>query len=716
MSARSLLHVAVAASVLAACSSGETPSDQNPPPDGSDAGELDGGAHDGDASTSFDAGARDATVRDSHVSALCGNGALDTGEQCDDGNTDPGDGCNAQCEVESGYECKVPGDRCALSVVCGDNKIGPSENCDDGNTVGGDGCSADCHSVETGFNCAVPGALCVSTVVCGDKHVVGTEQCDDGNVTPGDGCGATCQLEAGFACQVVGVACRAAQCGDGLRVGAELCDDGNVTPGDGCGATCLFEADFVCSKDGAGKDVCKATMCGDKKVEGSEQCDDGNDRPYDGCLKCVLEPSCMNTACTSACGDGIKFPDEACDDGNTRSGDGCSSTCLVELGFSCAPVSGGTSDTFDLPIILRDLIGNDQPQPSMSPVHAHPDFEHFNGTEFGLVGVTGMESGYLGTDKKPVYAKPDGTSSTTSTKANFARWYNDDAAYNRTVVDKLTLTKQPDGSYVYQNGNFFPLDGKGWASDNTELTAGRPGKHNFSFTSELRYWFQYKGGEVLNFTGDDDVWVYVNGMLAVDLGGVHGASNGSVTLTATAGVNAKFGLEAGKIYEVVVFQAERHTSASSYTLTLNGFEKVKNSCLSHCGDGIVTADEVCDDGKNDGSYGSCMPGCQNFGPHCGDAVVDPTEQCDLGLNLGGHNGCTAECKVGPRCGDGNVDGMYGEMCDDGKNDGSYGTCAPGCVLGPRCGDAVVQTGELCDDGNAVPYDGCDNACMSTLVI
>jgi cysteine-rich repeat protein len=97
-------------------------------------------------------------------------------------------------------------------------------------------------------------------------------------------------------------------------------------------------------------------------------------------------------------------------------------------------------------------------------------------------------------------------------------------------------------------------------------------------------------------------------------------------------------------------------------------------------------------------------------------MVDASEQCDLGLNLGGHNGCTAECKLGPRCGDGNVDGMYGEMCDDSVNDGGYGECAAGCVLGPRCGDGMIQGAELCDDGNTVAYDGCDNACMLTIVI
>ena len=99
----------------------------------------------------------------------CGDGILDPGEACDDGNTAPSDGCSATCEDEH----------------CGDGIEQTDETCDDGNTVSDDGCSATCQDES-----------------CGDGIVQTSEGCDDGNTASGDGCSATCTLEkAALVCQ-----------------------------------------------------------------------------------------------------------------------------------------------------------------------------------------------------------------------------------------------------------------------------------------------------------------------------------------------------------------------------------------------------------------------------------------------------------------------------------------------------------------------------------
>jgi fibro-slime domain-containing protein len=515
---------------------------------------------------------------------------------------------------------------------CGDGKHDREEACDDGNRAAGDGCSADCTRVDPGFECQVAGQACTENTVCGDKRVEGREQCDDGDALAADGCDASCHLEPGFSCPVAGVACSAAQCGDGMIVGNEDCDDGNKLAADGCGTDCLLEPGFVCEP----AKTCRLTVCGDMLVEGTEQCEDMNEQPFDGCYNCQLEPSCHNEACVALCGDGFKFPDEACDDGDTRSGDGCSSTCKIEPGFACTALAEAAPMQLDIPIIYRDVRGSDQLADDTPTLAAgHPDFEREGGMDRGIVADR------LGDDKKPRYARATGASPSTTGAENFQSWYHDDPRNNRTIVDKLTLTQQPNGAYVFEAQEFFPLDDRGFIAEGEENTHDL---HNFHFTSELRYWFQYGGDEQLDFFGDDDVWVFVNGRLALDLGGIHPAEAGTVTLSAASA--ATLGLSQGGIYEIAVFQAERHTSFSSYKLTLSGFERVRSVCKSVCGDGVVTFDERCDDGKNDGGYGHCGPDCLSLGPRCGDAVVQATEgeQCDDG-NRDPKDGCDNGCQA-----------------------------------------------------------------------
>jgi cysteine-rich repeat protein len=99
------------------------------------------------------------------------------------------------------------------------------------------------------------------------------------------------------------------------------------------------------------------------------------------------------------------------------------------------------------------------------------------------------------------------------------------------------------------------------------------------------------------------------------------------------------------------------------------------------------------------------------GPYCGDGVQQAGEACDDGQNLSGYgSGCAPGCALPARCGDGKIDGLFGETCDDGVNDGSYSSCTSTCQRAARCGDGQRQGAEQCDDGNLLSGDGCSSSC------
>lgn len=582
-------------------------------------------------------------------------------------------GCGGRHDMQGpdasvGIDAAPPGIDASVGP-CGNSVIDAEEQCDDGNAMSGDGCTSLCM-LEPNFVCPVPGMPCVSLGVCGDSKVRGNEQCDDGNLTSSDGCSATCQVEPGWACLTPGRPCTAKQCGDGIMVGNEQCDLGaNNGQNKGCTTTCTVQQGWACSGN-----VCHQTTCGDGIIEGYEQCDDGKQIPYDGCSPtCTIEPVCAGGTCSAVCGDGLKFPGEACDDGNTRSGDGCSATCTIEAGWTCTATDQAPAATLTIPILYRDMLYDGTLVPGMGS----PDFENFNsGLAHGLVQST------LGSDSKPVWKDDFGDNAGQSLNGatNFCWWYHQTGCTgagsanpfgNLVFVDAagapttLTLSQISPNVYRFDDQTFFPLDGLGWnAGPSPQVSLG----HNFAFTSELHYPFTYQKGSspTFNFTGDDDVWVFINGHLAVDLGGIHAATNGSVTLDAAHA--QQFGLVDQGMYTIDMFQAERHTKASTYTLTLSGFVHTVSTCAPVCGDGVVEGDEACDDGINDGSYGGCMPGCTALAPYCGDATVTaPPEVCDDGTNLATYGGskklCGPGCQIAPYCGDGIVQIGFGEQCD-----------------------------------------------------
>jgi len=246
----------------------------------------------------------------------CGNGLIDGGEQCDDGNRSDIDACTNTCRIAAcgdsiaqiWEQCddgnRVDADACSntcKSPACGDGVTQVGEECDDGNQSNGDTCSNACKLPR-----------------CGDMIIQQNEQCDDGNQINSDSCSNACQ---------------APRCGDAVVQVGEECDDGNKSDADSCTVQCLnarcgdqiIQQNEECD-DGnkinsdSCNNLCKLPACGNGVREGSEICDDGNQNNNDSCSNECQRPSC---------GDGFVQPGEFCDDGNQNNEDNCTTACRV---------------------------------------------------------------------------------------------------------------------------------------------------------------------------------------------------------------------------------------------------------------------------------------------------------------------------------------------------------------------------------------------------
>ena len=238
-----------------------------------------------------------------------------------------------------------------------------------------------------------------------------------------------------------------------------------------------------------------------------------------------------------------------------------------EVGVYQAPASAGAPSTvpdpgpdtpaFFLIMSLRDFKRYDPNDPTTNPAFDNVDSEK------------SVVEGVLGADHKPVY-RPPMNAFPSYGQAAFDQWYRDVPGTNVPVPYPLPISRDADGVYEYDSQKsgkpdtylgvdrrvFFPLDD----GDPYATPFGNQGSnHNQAFTAELHAGFTAVQGATLQVRADDDLYLFIDDKLAIDLGGTHSAIVRDLDLDTLS-------LTAGRAYRLDLFYAERRGATGDLLL------------------------------------------------------------------------------------------------------------------------------------------------------